>query len=69
MNTCHDSFKKKNSFITGQKQLMNNINIEEKKKKNNSKQKVLIKSFSEKFNVKNNAFPTLSLSASNTKKK
>jgi hypothetical protein len=69
MNTCHDSFKKKNSFITGQKQLMNNINIEEKKSKNKSKQKVLIKSYSEKFNVKNNAFPKLTLSATKTKNK
>lgn len=37
LNTCVDSFKRKNSSITGQKQLLNNINIEEVNKKMKSK--------------------------------
>jgi len=58
MNTCQDSFRKKNSFITSQKRLLNNINIVENNKKMMSKE-IEKKTFTETFKVKKNSFPSL----------
>lgn len=55
MNTCADSFRKKNSFITSQKGLLRNINIVEDNKKMLIKQ-AQKNSFGDKYRIKKSTF-------------